>query len=219
MTPGEMRMSAASNEQATEAALRVVPQQARGKDKIARLLTAADRIMAAEGADAITTIRVAAEAGVSVGSLYRYLPNREAIIESLARHYLGQLEQLMDALGEVVRREPVEDLVGMSVDAFADFYRSHPGFRALWFSRHLTEETRALDRAHKAAMAQRIREVLVLQGFLRADDDAAAAISQTVQLTTDVMIQEAFRVDPDGDHALLEQTKIMVRGYVASFAR
>ena len=65
--------------------------------------------MATEGAEALTMIRVAAESGVSVGSLYRYLPNREVIIESLARHYLGLLEAEMDTLVERVRRGPVDD--------------------------------------------------------------------------------------------------------------
>jgi AcrR family transcriptional regulator len=214
----EMRVSVTStNETAAGTTLRVVPQQARGKEKIARLLAAADRIIATEGVEAITTIRTAAEAGVSVGSLYRYLPNREAIIESLARHYLGMLEQQMDALVEQAGTEPVADPVGISVDAFAEFYRSHPGFRALWFSRHLTEETRGLDRAHKSVMAHRIRDVIVAQGLGRSDK-RTLCVALTVQLTTDVMIQEAFRVNPRGDKALLEQVKIMIRSYLATIA-
>jgi AcrR family transcriptional regulator len=195
--------------------LRVMPQQARGKDKLARVLFAADQIMAAEGVEAVTTVRVAAEAGVSVGSLYRYLPNREAILESLAQHYLGLLEDQMDVL---LNQPPAADIhvaVGISIDAFADFYRTHPGFRALWFSRHLTEETRSLDRAHKAVMANRIRDLLIAHGAGRANK-ATLRISQTIQLTTDAVIQEAFRVNPRGDRMLLEQLKTMISSYLDS---
>lgn len=170
--------------------------------------------MAAEGADAITTIRVAAEAGVSVGSLYRYLPNREAILEALARDYLGRMEQLMAILVEQVRAEPVEDLVGFSVDAFADFYRTHPGFRALWFSRHVSEEMRALDREHKAVMARSVRDVLVAQG-LTGTDKVTLQIGRAVQLATDALLQESFRANPRGDKGLLEQLKAMMRSYLA----
>ena len=199
------------------ASLRVVPQQARGKEKIARVLAAADQLMATEGAEALTMIRVAAESGVSVGSLYRYLPNREVIIESLARHYLGLLEAEMDTLVERVRRGPVDDVVDAGVETFADFYRSHPGFRALWFSRHLNEETRALDRAHKSVMAQRIRELLVAQSIGRRDA-ATLRIALSVQLTTDAIMQEAFRADAAGDPGLLAQLKLMIRSYLAAVA-
>jgi AcrR family transcriptional regulator len=197
--------------------LRVVPQQARGKEKIARVLAAADRIMATEGADAITMIRIAAESGVSVGSLYRYLPNRETVIESLARHYLGLLEQEMDGMIERVKLDPADDLVDAGVEIFAEFYRSHPGFRALWFSRHLTEETRELDRAHKSVMAYRLRDLLVANDIGRSDE-ATLQIGQSIQLTTDAIMQEAFRTDSFGDPGLLGQLKVMIRSYLATIA-
>ena len=204
-----------ADEEAASAGLRVVPQQARGKDKIARVLAAADRIMATEGAAAITTLRIAAESGVSVGSLYRYLPNREAIIESLARQYLGLLEQEMDGLISRVRLDPVVDVVDAGVETFAEFYRSHPGFRALWFSRYLTEETRTLDRAHKAVMAHRIRDLLVAQDIGRSDE-TTLEIGLSIQLATDAIIQEAFRTNSSGDPGLLAQLKTMIRGYLAA---
>ena len=196
-------------------ALRVMPRQARGKDKLARVLLAADRIMAAEGVEAVTTVRVAAESGVSVGSLYRYLPNREAILESLAQHYLGLLEAQMDLLLEAPPSADIHAAVGVSIDAFAEFYRSHPGFRALWFSRHLTEETRSLDRAHKSEMANRIRDLLIAHGAGRANKQTLR-ISQTIQLATDAVIQEAFRVNPRGDKVLLDQLKTMISSYLDS---
>ena len=199
-------------------ALRVVPRQARGRAKVARVLEAADRIVASEGAEAITTVRVAAEAGVSIGSLYRYLPHREAIIDSLAQHYLALLEERMDQLVEQASLLADDlDFVDTGVDAFADFYRRHPGFRALWFSRHLTEQTRELDRTHKLAMAHRLRALLVASGLGR-NDKATLRISQTVQLTADALIQEAFRTDPRGDRALLQQLKILLRSYLDAVA-
>ncbi|EFC86419.1 TetR/AcrR family transcriptional regulator [Parafrankia sp. EUN1f] len=195
--------------------LRTTPQQARGRAKLARMLAAADQIMATEGADAVTTTRLAAEAGISVGTVYRYLPHRGAVIEALAQHYLGLLEAQLEALigafeaGEWGRA----DLVGDAVDAFADFYRTHPGFRALWFGRHLTAETRELDRAHKQAMASRLA-VLVAQ-VTGLDGDDLPRVSQVLQLATDAVIQEAFRADPNGDEELLRALKTMLRGHVA----
>jgi len=199
------------------ASLRVMPRQARGREKLTRLLDAADRLLAAEGADAITTTRIAAEAGISVGSVYRYLPHREAIIEALAQHYLGLIEQRMDEFAADLAARPRDpyQMVDDGIDTFAGFYRDHPGFRALWFGRHLTAETMELDRAHKLAMATRIRAMFVGMGIGR-NDKRMLRIGQLIQLATDAVIQEAFRADPNGDKPLLDQLKVMIRGYVGA---
>jgi AcrR family transcriptional regulator len=59
---------------------RKVPIQARSTQLVADILKAAVRVLEREGAQRFTTIRVAETAGVSVGSLYQYFPNKQAIL-------------------------------------------------------------------------------------------------------------------------------------------
>ncbi|MDD1522738.1 TetR family transcriptional regulator [Bradyrhizobium sp. DASA03005] len=56
------------------------PQQARSTELVAAILDAAVQVLAKEGAQRFTTARVAERAGVSVGSLYQYFPNKAAIL-------------------------------------------------------------------------------------------------------------------------------------------
>ena len=56
------------------------PKQARSKQLVGEILSAAGRVLARDGARRFTAARVAEEAGVSVGSLYQYFPNKEAIL-------------------------------------------------------------------------------------------------------------------------------------------
>jgi AcrR family transcriptional regulator len=56
------------------------PRQARSTDLVDAILEAAVQVLATEGADRFTTTRVAERAGVSVGSLYQYFPNKAAIL-------------------------------------------------------------------------------------------------------------------------------------------
>ncbi|MFI6934902.1 TetR family transcriptional regulator [Streptomyces sp. NPDC050287] len=199
------------------ASLRRTPQQARSRARLARVLETAERVLIDEGTGALTTTRIAAEAKVSVGSLYQYLPDRGAIIEALAAGYFAKLEATMDTLVEAATVERWEDPVGVLVDAYAEIYRTEHGFRALWFGSGLTERTRAADRAHKRRMADGIRRVLLaLDVPLPRDDEALARACHAAVLAADALAQEAFRRDPQGDTALLDEAKTMLRGYLTA---
>jgi AcrR family transcriptional regulator len=193
--------------------LRRIPRQARSREKVGRMLEAAERLLAAEGTEALTTTRVAAEAGVSVGALYQYLPDRDVIIDALADRYLTKLEALMDSFVDRAARESWPDPAAVLVDSFAGLYRAEPGFRALWFGRHLTEQTRDADRRHKRVMATGLHCILVAQRLLPADA-AAETATYAAFLAADAVIQEAFRTDPEGNPELLHQLKIMLRAYL-----
>ena len=197
----------------SEPRLRRVPRQERSRQKLARVLEAADKLLAEEGVEALTTTRVAAAAGVSVGTLYQYLPDRDAITEALADGYLARLEDLMTSFVEQAAKETWDDPVGLLVDAFTALYRAEPGFRALWLGRGLTEAAREADLAHKRVMAAGVHRVLVAQRLLGEGDEAATAC-RTAFLAADAVIQEAFRADPAGAAGLLDQLKAMLRAYL-----
>ncbi|MGW0582203.1 TetR family transcriptional regulator [Streptomyces sp. NPDC002920] len=198
--------------------LRRTPSQARSRARLALVLRAAERILVDEGVEALTTTRVAAEAKVSVGSLYQYLPDRNAIIDALAAGYFERLESAMDDLVRAAAQDRWADPVGVLVDAFAAVYRTEHGFRALWFGSGLTERTRAADREHKRRMSDGIRRVLLALGMAR-DDEALARACHAAMLAADALAQEAFRRAPDGDAALLDEAKVMLRGYLTEVTR
>lgn len=68
------------------------PRQARSRDTVEVLLEAAARVFRRDGWRA-TTNRIASEAGVSVGSLYEYFPNKQALLAALAERHLAVAEQ------------------------------------------------------------------------------------------------------------------------------
>src|SRR4051794_33360075 len=159
--------------------LRRVPRQARSRERLQRMLDAADALLASDGAEALTTTRVAEAADVSVGSLYQYLPDKGALVEALAGRYLAEFEGLMGRMVEEARANPAAwtDPVGRLVDTFAQRYRQRPGYRALWFGRHLTEELRAADRDNKLALAAAVRALLAALGLTEAGDERLELVS------------------------------------------
>lgn len=75
------------------------PQQARSTNLVAAILEAATQVLAKEGAQRFTTARVAEKAGVSVGSIYQYFPNKAAILFRLQSE---EWQQTSDMLGSIL---------------------------------------------------------------------------------------------------------------------
>ncbi|MFA6112349.1 MAG: TetR family transcriptional regulator [Sphingomonas sp.] len=84
------------------------PKQARSNDLVAAVLDAAVQVLRAEGAQRFTTARVAERAGVSVGSLYQYFPNKAAILFRLQSDEWRATSDLMRAILEDRTKPPLE---------------------------------------------------------------------------------------------------------------
>ena len=86
------------------------PRQARSTELVATILEAAVQVLAKEGAHRFTTARVAEKAGVSVGSLYQYFPNKAAILFRLQSDEWRQTTELLRRILEDAERPPFERL-------------------------------------------------------------------------------------------------------------
>lgn len=85
---------------------RKAPRQARSSDLVRAILEAATRILAEEGAARFTTARVAERAGVSIGSLYQYFPNKAAILFRLQSDEWGETTTLLRRILEDESQPP-----------------------------------------------------------------------------------------------------------------
>jgi AcrR family transcriptional regulator len=83
------------------------PKQARSTELVATILEAAAQVLAKEGAHRFTTARVAEKAGVSVGSLYQYFPNKASILFRLQSDEWRQTTDLLREILEDVQRPPL----------------------------------------------------------------------------------------------------------------
>jgi AcrR family transcriptional regulator len=123
---------------------RRAPQQERSAGTVEAVLDAAARLLAAHGAEAVTTSRVAEAAGVSVGALYRFFSDKQEIFDAIA---LRDLEAFRAEMGAALqprrwllrKRSPV----GAVIDAYVDFLERHPAFRVLALGHHISPQTRS----------------------------------------------------------------------------
>jgi len=93
-----------------EISTRKRPKQARSAELVSAILEAAAQVLAEEGATRFTTARVAERAGVSVGSLYQYFPNKAAILFRLQSDEWRCTSDLLRVTLEDAERPPLERL-------------------------------------------------------------------------------------------------------------
>ena len=192
--------------------LRNVPAQARSRDRLERVLDAARRVLADEGAAALTTTRVADAAGISVGSLYHYFPDKEEIAVALALAYWSDFQGRVARVAELDADEPLDDPVGAVIDAVGEGFRAEPGFRALWYGGLRTEHVRDATRPGRAQFAVSIERMLATH-WPDAKPELYGVTARMIVLIADGLLREAFRVDDSGDEALLAETKTVLRAY------
>jgi AcrR family transcriptional regulator len=113
--------------------MRRQPRQARSQERVNHILDVAEQLFIAEGYNATTTNAIAKKAAVSIGSLYQFFPDKEAIVQALTSRYLGTLQQRFDALHTIeTSRLSLPDYVELIVDTTEQFFQDYPGYHAIY---------------------------------------------------------------------------------------
>ncbi len=87
------------------------PRQRRSQQTVAAILEATARILVEEGSKGLNTNRVAELAGVSIGSLYQYFPNKEAMVLALAEEHLAKQIKILGGLSEELHKLPLSEAI------------------------------------------------------------------------------------------------------------
>ena len=95
---------------------RKTPRQARSGATVEAILEAAARILETEGLEGYTTNAVARRAGVSIGSLYQYFPNKDAIMAALVLESTETVAARMEQTLHDYRSRPVRDCIDAIID-------------------------------------------------------------------------------------------------------
>ncbi|EJF68328.1 TetR family transcriptional regulator [Pseudomonas sp. Ag1] len=99
-----------TDRQTSQISSRKEPKQARSTELVSAILEAAIQVLAKEGASRFTTARVAEKAGVSVGSVYQYFPNKAAILFRLQTDEWQQTSQMLSRILQDVSQPALERL-------------------------------------------------------------------------------------------------------------
>jgi AcrR family transcriptional regulator len=107
-------------------AVRREPKQLRARQTADAVLDAAVRVLKREGYSALTTNRIAEVAGISIGSLYQYFPDKNAIFEALHQRHVDQIDRMVESTLVKHAASPLDVLIRAMVEAMVDAHSTDP---------------------------------------------------------------------------------------------
>ena len=187
---------------------RRLPNQTRGRETMEAILRAAGTEIEREGLDRLTTKRIAAAAGVSVGALYEYFPNKEAIVCALLTDWL---ERVYNALDEFhPQRGGCQDMLTyltLQMDRMVSLYSDQPGLGSLITAIASMPQLREAVREHDSRSAASTASALSFFAP-QADPQAVLSTARSIAIFAHEILSEALvRKAPDAE-ALIENLKV-----------
>ncbi|MEU2119018.1 TetR family transcriptional regulator [Streptomyces sp. NPDC016459] len=225
--------------------LRRAPVQQRSAERLARILDACAALLDETGYEQLSTRAVAGRAGVPIGSVYRFFGNKRAMVAALAHRNLDEYaRRVSDRLAEAPVLDAYGAIDGV-LDEFIAMKRTVPGFALVDFGvpagapgeSEAAGEPGAGEAADEGAsggegvgasdgvgrgaaedpnrqVAERLCALLATHLNRAADDGLRRKVLVGVE-AADALVRLAFRADPAGDPALIDETRQLLHAYLA----
>ena len=197
---------------------RRVPRQARSRERVERILDAAAHVFAEAGVEAATTEAIAARAGTSIGSVYQFFPNKDALFGAISARYFTRVSALFEALMARADELHWQDLLDEAIDAFAAFDREDLDFRAVWRNWHRSGEFVETGQALNREFARRAGLVLAAKSKRKVSPRQRDLVATVTVEAISALLFLAAR-EPSRAKAVIAETKAMLRLYLGAYAR
>ena len=193
--------------------LRRRPVQQRSAARVERMLESCALLIDEVGYDGVTTTLIAERAGVAVGSLYQFFPDKRAVVQALTTRNLDRFMELIAERLAMATLEHWWDGVDLVFDAYVQMYRHVPGFTQIRFGDVVDLRLMDDQRDNNTVIADRLA-MLLADRFALPLSDLRLPISVAVEIA-DGILDLAFRRKLFHEDVMIAEAKRVVRGYLA----
>lgn len=196
--------------------MRTAPVQERSNDTVQQIFAATSALLGKMPLEQITTSRIASEAGVSIGGLYRFFPDKQSIIDAIAvrsvEEFRSAVERRLEEKGSVDPREFL-DLV---IDAYVAFLDARPDFRTIALGRHVSPGTRERQVAADVGPAALVKSFVASLGIQESSDLSELNLKIRIATETgDRLIAFAYsQATADERARVIAEMKHLLAGYL-----
>jgi AcrR family transcriptional regulator len=193
------------------------PQQSRSRVTVEAILDGAIRVLQQEGSLALTTTRIAQAAGVSVGTLYQYFPNRKSILDALQEREFQRTLIMMQEVMVDSQPGSTDELARAVIRGLFRLYAAAPELHRVLVIEGLVGEAPEQVKAFDLRMVSLVRSVLTGARLTcrRRNVDAAAFVAyQSVRASMMAHLLES----PSGidEAALTEELADLLHRYLVA---
>jgi AcrR family transcriptional regulator len=207
-----------ARKQQTILSKRRTPRQARALDTIETIFEATARIVEREGPDALNTNRIAERAGIAIGSLYGYFPNKQAILLAMARR---ELERTQNAIRvSIETADPNADIGRLAIRGLIRGFGGHKRLRRAMLETIMThgrsaELAQPVDNLTRLVLGESGERLLGAAGAM-----TEAQVFVLSRALAGVIRAAALEESPLlGTQTLEDELICLARGYVSALAQ
>ena len=194
--------------------LRNEPVQARSTARLAALLDAAAAVVDEIGYERLTTAMVAERAGASIGTVYRYFPDRIAVLQALGARNLDRvLTRVIDELVDP-RHGSWAEALSSAFGLLVEMFRTEPGFRSLRVGDVIDLQPAVNERTYNSIVAEAIFDGLVSRFGIDDTPEARFAFETALEVS-DALAARAFARNRRGDEKYLVAGRDVTIGILA----
>jgi AcrR family transcriptional regulator len=193
------------------------PVQERGRVRFDAILTAARDLLAEGGLEGFTIDDVAIRAGIPVGSVYQFFPNKFAIVAELDAIDTAALIDDLAASAERFALGDWQSETNALIDLVAAHWVDDPTRRAVWLAMRSTAATRSLAAEHSRTLVTTLLPMIQLLSPGRTLDEQVTICEVVVEMSQSLL---HFSVsDGKPNPATVRELKRMLRAYLRAVAR
>lgn len=197
----------------TQVPLRKQPVQQRSARRVEQMLKACAALIEEFGYDGVTTTLIAERAGVAVGSLYQFFPDKRALVQELTKrnldHFTVQIERRLDW----AHLEHWWHGVDTIIDIYVEMYRTIPGFSRVRFGDVIDIRLIEDGRDNNSVITEQIAKVIA-----NKRDVPVESLYRQITVASeigDAILALAFRRRLFGEEEMIAEAKTVVRAYLA----
>ncbi|WP_226661287.1 TetR/AcrR family transcriptional regulator [Microbulbifer aggregans] len=158
------------------------PVQARARERARQILDTTGRLLEQVGLNDLTTILIAKELGVSVGSVYHYFPNKHAILYAMGEQWLASLTERLDELAaSELEQLSLESFLNELLDLWLSVYQDQRGLLPLVQAMWGIPELHELDERHDELVINHLVAMFERLGFVCPPNEANRLARATLE--------------------------------------
>lgn len=193
--------------------LRRQPVQRRSAKRVDQMLEASAVLIDELGYDGVTTTLIAERAGVAVGSLYQFFPDKRAVVQAMTQR---NLEHFLTTIQERLAAAELEhwwDAAEVAFDVYVQMYRETPGFRRIRFGDAIDLRLIDSERENNTVIADEFA-ALISARFDIGIERIRMPVMVAIEIA-DGILDLAFHRKLFSEDVVIAEARKVVRGYLS----